>query len=41
MMPWGLQEFSSMILIIESKSGNDYIIRTYNTGVVTFGITVQ
>lgn len=27
--------------IIESKSGNDYIIRTYNTGVVTFGITVQ
>lgn len=27
--------------IIESKSGNDYIIRTYNTGIVTFGITVQ
>lgn len=27
--------------IIESKSGNNYVVRTYNTGVVTFGITVR
>ena len=27
--------------IIESKSGNNYVVRTYNTGIVTFGITVR
>jgi len=27
--------------IIDGKNGNDYIVHTYNTGVVTFGLAVE
>ena len=27
--------------IIDGKSGNDYLVHTYNTGIVTFGLAVE